>query len=91
MSDAKHWNDFKREFATQLCAAETEKPTCALSRELRAYNATNNACGAHAIMNRAADMLDEFAEALRHYDEHPSLKSAERVVAHLALLHAEAS
>lgn len=69
--------------------AEVKTPQCALSRELRAYDATNNAIGAHAIMNRAADQLDEFVKALRHYDEHPSLKTAERVVAHLALLRAE--
>lgn len=35
-----------------------------LSKDLREYNATNNACGAHAIMSRAADAIDSTTQAL---------------------------
>jgi hypothetical protein len=36
-----------------------------LSEELRAYDATNNATGAHAMMRKAADALDELVDALQ--------------------------
>ena len=35
-----------------------------LSEDLRDYNATNNATGAHAIMRKAADALDATTQAL---------------------------
>lgn len=35
-----------------------------LSTDLREYNATNNACGAHSIMRKGADALDATTQAL---------------------------
>jgi hypothetical protein len=36
-----------------------------LSEELRTYDATNNATGAHAMMRKAADVVDEMSACLR--------------------------
>lgn len=63
-----------------------------LTNDLRQYNATFNACGAHAMMNRAADALDardevikELVKALTLVTEKVPMISAIRMVADIAL------
>ena len=36
-----------------------------IADELRTYNATHNATGAHAMMNKGADLIDELVGALQ--------------------------
>lgn len=67
-----------------------------LSNDLRTYNATNNACGAHAIMRRAADAIDsrdaviaELVKALNLVTEKVPMITGVRLVIDVALALAE--
>ena len=57
-----------------------------LSNDLRTYNATNNACGAHAIMRKAADALDATTQALIFALNTGKLTTGEQAVIMSALL-----
>lgn len=57
-----------------------------LSEDLREYNATNNACGAHAIMRKGADALDATTQALIFVLGLEKLTTGEQAVVAAALL-----
>lgn len=58
---------------------------CDLSNNLRDYNATNNATGAHAMMSAAADKIDVLVSALQ-IANHETLTSGARAVIEEALM-----
>lgn len=72
-----------------MCDAQDLKPTCDLSRELRAYNASGNAIGAERKLAQAADAIDALVEALSIIAARNPLKSGERVLMDLALAKTE--
>lgn len=57
-----------------------------LSEDLRQYDATYNACGAHAIMRKAADALDATTQALIFVLGLEKLTTGEQAVIMSALL-----